>query len=107
MIVPIRYGQDLAKGLIMNTVERLAPTGDAVVDYDRHHLALYAALLDAADVGRDWQAAAADLMELDVTDHDAEACWRSHLDRARWIIGEGLGSALEALSARRMVTNGE
>lgn len=91
----------------MKAIERLAPTGDAVVDYDRQHLALYAALLDAVDAGRDWQVAAADLMGLDGTDRDAEACWRSHLDRARWIVGEGLGSALVAFSARRMVTNGE
>ena len=42
----------------MIVVERRAPEGDAVVDYDRCHLALYAALLEAADAGRDWQEAA-------------------------------------------------
>lgn len=24
------------------------------------------------------------------------SCWRLHLDRARWIVGEGLGQAIEA-----------
>jgi hypothetical protein len=84
----------------MNVLDRMAPTGNAVVEYDRRHLALYAALLEADDVGSDWQAAAASLMQLDVTASDAECCWRSHLDRARWIVGEGLGSALAAFSTR-------
>ena len=84
----------------MDVVDRLAPTGNAVVDYDRRHLALYAALLEADDAGSDWQAAAASLMRIDVTECDAETCWRSHLDRARWIVGKGLGSALVAFGAR-------
>ena len=84
----------------MEKIDRLAPSGDAVVDYDRHHLALYAALLEADDAGGDWQAAASSLLQLDVTDCDAETCWRSHLERARWIVGEGLGSALIAFNAR-------
>jgi hypothetical protein len=78
----------------MSAVERLAPTGDAVVEYDRRHLALYAELLDAADAGVDWQDTAAAVLRLDVTQADAEACWRSHLDRARWIVGAGLAPAL-------------
>ncbi len=73
-----------------------ALSGDKVNDYDRHHLSLYAALLDAADAGRDWRHAASTLMGLDVADPDAEACWRAHLERARWIVGDGLGAALEA-----------
>lgn len=81
-------------------VERRAPEGDAVVDYDRCHLALYAALLEAADAGRDWQEAATSLMKIDVTACDAEQCWRSHLERARWIVSEGLASAIAAFGAR-------
>lgn len=80
----------------MDVVDRLAPTGNAVVDYDRRHLALYAALLEAADSGCDWRDAAASLMRLDVTRTEAEACWRSHLERAKWIVGEGLASAVVA-----------
>lgn len=84
----------------MDTVERLAPTGDVVVDYDRRHLALYAELLEAADAGGRWQETAAALMQLDVTQHDAKACWRSHVERARWIVGEGLAAAVTAFGVR-------
>lgn len=85
----------------MDVVDRLAPTGNAVVDYDRRHLAIYAALLEADDSGRAWQDAATTLMRIDVTERDAEACWRSHLDRARWIVGDGLGLAIDAFNERR------
>jgi hypothetical protein len=91
----------------MDVVDRLAPMGNAVVDYDRQHLALYAALLEADDAGRDWQDAAASLMQLDVIESDAEACWHSHLERARWIVGDGLGIALEAFNTRRSPTIAE
>lgn len=74
----------------------LAPDDDIATAYDRQHLSLYAALLDAEDAGRDWQEAAITLMSLDVTVVGAEACWRSHLERARWIVGEGLAAALGA-----------
>ncbi len=76
-----------------------APSGQADA-YDREHLALYAALLQADDAGRNWREAASSLMHLDPTDKDAEACWRSHLERARWIVGEGLEAALVAFSGR-------
>lgn len=81
-------------------VDRRAPEGDAVRDYDRRHLALYAALLEAEDAGGDWREAATSMMRLDVADSDAEACWRSHLERARWIVGDGLGAALAAFNDR-------
>ncbi len=72
-----------------------------MVDYDRKNLALYAALLEADEAGCDWRDAAATLMRLDVDRDDAEACWRSHLDRARWIIGAGLENAVTAFGVRR------
>lgn len=80
------------------TVEPVAPNTDCVVDYDRRNLALYAALLEADDNGSDWQDAAVSLMRLDVSRSDAEQCWRSHLARARWIVGEGLGTAIVAFN---------
>ena len=83
----------------MNAVEPLAPSGDAV-DYDRRNLALYAALLEADDDGLDWRDAAVSVLHLDVTRYDAEQCWRSHLERARWIVGEGLGTAITAFNRR-------
>ena len=73
-----------------------APIGEIVVEYDRQHLPLYAALLDAEDHGRPWSEAAKILMGLDASAIGAEACWRSHLERARWIVGEGLMQALSA-----------
>ena len=84
----------------MHPIEQLAPQGDTLVDYDRRHLALYAALLDAADAHGDWQDTASTLMGLDVAEGDAEACWRSHVERARWIVGEGMNCALAAFSRR-------
>lgn len=80
-------------------LEPLAPSAAAAVDYDRRHLSLYAALLDAHDAGEDWRDAATRLMRLDVTACDAEACWRSHLERARWIVGDGLAAALAAFGS--------
>lgn len=84
----------------MAAVISVAPDSDEACDYDRRHLALYAALIDADDADRDWRWAAASILGLDVDANGAEACWRSHLDRARWIIGDGLGAALQAFSAR-------
>ena len=88
----------------MIELRALAPTGEAIVDYDRDNLALYAALLDAADAGEPWQDAATTLMRIDTDDDGAEECWRSHLDRARWIIGEGLGSAIVAFGSATLKT---
>ena len=76
-------------------LQPVAPTGD-VTSYDQHHLALYAALVDAGATGMHWCDAATQLMNLNPADEGAEQCWRSHLERARWIIGDGLGPAIEA-----------
>lgn len=86
----------------MTAIMQHAPAGATVVEYDRYHLALYAELLDADDAGVDWREAASSLMGLDGSGADTEACWRSHLDRARWIIGEGLGTALVAFGKRSL-----
>lgn len=80
----------------MVTVARSAPVSEHVVEYDRRHLALYAAMLDADDAGLDWTDAARTLMGIDTAEAGAEACWQSHLERARWIIGDGLSKAVSA-----------
>lgn len=85
----------------MDSIRNCAPTGDEVVDYDRRNLALYAALIEAVDAGRNWRETVSDVMQLDPSDPDGEACWRSHLDRARWIVGDGMAAALEAFGKRR------
>ena len=78
----------------MDGIERHAPVGDEVVAYDRRNLALYAALLDSDEAGADWREVAATLMQLDPHDDNSERCWRSHLERARWIVGKGLAAAV-------------
>lgn len=76
-------------------VAQIAPSDGEVTDYDRRHLPLYAALLDAEEAGQRWQDVAVTLMRLDVTASFAEACWRSHVERARWIVGDGLVQAIQ------------
>ncbi|WP_156681046.1 hypothetical protein [Sphingomonas profundi] len=88
----------------MSLIDRLAPTESTMVEYDRRNLALYAALLDADNAGCDWQDTASSVLRLDVSDDHAKACWRSHLERARWIVGEGLANALLALNERPPLT---
>jgi hypothetical protein len=78
-------------------LRNVAPNGQ-VTRYDRQNLAVYAELLDADAAGMDWAEGARLILGLDVTveDETARKCWESHLARAHWIIGEGLGSALLA-----------
>jgi hypothetical protein len=79
-------------------LDATAPSEDTVLDYDRRNLLTYAELLDAADAGVDWREGSLDILGIDpVADADrARYCWESHLARARWIVGEGLGTAIEA-----------
>lgn len=69
----------------------VAPSVDEVTDYDALHFIDYARLLDAADAGHDWQRAARDILRMN-PDMDAsavQACWSSHLERARWFVTAG------------------
>jgi len=61
--------------------------------YDRQHFLTYARLIDADKEGADWKSSAEKILQRDVENdpHGAELCYRSHLARARWIIGAGLG----------------
>lgn len=81
----------------MRTLEAIAPRGDAT-DYDRSHLMIYAQMIDAAEQGLTWQQGVSEILGID-PEADVEAarlCWDSHLARARWIVGEGLASAVDA-----------
>lgn len=80
----------------MRVIQDVAPSGEAATDYDRCHLSLYAALLDAADAAVPWRDAASAIMGVDPDEDGAEVCWQSHLDRARWVVGDGLAQAIEA-----------
>jgi hypothetical protein len=84
----------------MIALERIAPVGNAVSEYDRSHLALYAALIEAADEGRPWRNVVAELMRLDPADAASKICWGTHLERARWIIGNGMAEAIVAFNVR-------
>ncbi|MGW8201237.1 hypothetical protein ACWGM0_01640 [Sphingomonas bisphenolicum] len=73
---------------------------DGVCEYDLHNLALYAALMDAADAGFSWQESAGQILGLDECDLISFDLYERHLQRARWIVGKGLQSALIAFSDR-------
>lgn len=88
------------KRVTVGSISKCAPSSDQVVEYDRRNLALYAALIEADDSGRDWREVACSIMRLDLEQPDAEACWRSHLERARWIISDGMEAAVTAFSFR-------
>jgi hypothetical protein len=79
-------------------IAAVAPTVDEFTDYDAAQMLTYARLLDAVSAGHDWQAAARDILLLDVELglEAAERCWRSHYDRALWSVGDGLLRAAEA-----------
>ncbi|AMK19605.1 hypothetical protein K663_16135 [Sphingobium sp. MI1205] len=79
-------------------LRNVAPNGQPT-SYDRRLLSLYAALLDADTAGEHWRETAISLMGLDPNHGDIEHCWRSHLDRARWIVGEGLHEACDAFGS--------
>lgn len=79
----------------MNELLSLAPQGE-VTEYDRRQMALYAALLDAADAQAPWQNVVTTLMGLDPSKKGVLDCWHSHLERARWIASDGLAQAIHA-----------
>lgn len=75
----------------ISSLQDVPPQGDVVTEYDRHHMAQYMRLLDAAGEGASWQEAAQIILGLDAQAepervrlvHDA------HLERARWLSSEG------------------
>ena len=82
-------------------LRNVAPSGQ-VTEYDRQNLPVYAELLDADAAGIDWAEGARLILGLDVTvdGETTRKCWESHLARAHWVVGEGLGSALQAFGRK-------
>ena len=82
-------------------VDDLAPSGEALTDYDRAHLITYLRLLDAEAEGADWREVAAIVLHLDVAAEPAraEAAWNSHLARARWMTRSGYRALLDGARA--------
>lgn len=84
--------------MMMTNLRDVPPEDDGVCEYDLRNLALYAALMDAADAGLSWQACAQEIMGLDDRDLTSLNLFERHLQRARWIVGEGLQLALIAFT---------
>lgn len=68
-----------------------APAGDALTDYDRAHVELYARLLDATDDGADWREVVKVLFGIEpaLESDRARRVYESHLARARWMSTTG------------------
>lgn len=83
----------------LTAIQPVAPSCDEFTDYDAAHMLTYARLLDAERAGHGWEAAAREILLLDVEGdvEAAERCWRSHYDRALWSISTlGLEAAARA-----------
>jgi hypothetical protein len=78
-------------------VDDVAPSGPKVTPYDDEHLVTYLRLLDAEKDGADWTEVARIVLHRDpVADRkQAMRCWKSHLDRARWMAGQGYRRILQ------------
>jgi hypothetical protein len=65
---------------------------DCITDYDRANFVTYARILDAVCVNLPWRRAAAEILGLDIADDEANAfrIWAAYVDRAEWIVGDGL-----------------
>jgi hypothetical protein len=63
-----------------------------ITDYDRAHFLTYARILDAVRFDQAWQAAAIEILGLDVKgdEYGSYRIWHAHVDRAEWIVGDGL-----------------
>lgn len=68
-----------------------APADDALTDYDRAHVKLYARLLDATADGADWSEVVEVLFGIDpaLEPDRARRVYESHLARARWMSATG------------------
>lgn len=81
----------MRKPRIDTPVFDVAPTGEALTDYDRLHLVTYLRLLDAAADGADPDEVARIVLRID-PDEEPERARRahaSHLARARWMTESG------------------
>jgi len=78
-------------------VDDLAPSGSEVTIYDEAHFFTYLRLLDAEEDGAEWTDVARDVLHRDPA-YDVSRtliCWKSHLERARWMTRVGFRKILE------------
>jgi hypothetical protein len=75
----------------------MAPTDATVTDYDQAHFLTYARVLDAERDGLDWETGLTTILHRDFGDDVtmSKRCWDSHVERANWIVGDGLAALLE------------
>jgi hypothetical protein len=75
----------------------MAPTDAIVTDYDQAHFLTYARVLDAERDGFDWAAGLKSILYRDFGDDGTmgKRCWDSHVERANWIVKNGIATMLE------------
>jgi hypothetical protein len=76
---------------------------NGITDYDRANFITYARILDALYDHVPWPMAAAEILGLDVAGDEANAhrIWCAHVDRAEWIVSDGLRFIIE----NRVISN--
>jgi hypothetical protein len=72
-------------------LQPVAPTGNAITDYDRAHFQQYVRLLDGYSAGLDDDELCKSILDMDPRPdrNAARRILRSHLERARWISQAG------------------
>jgi len=78
-----------------------APATPGLSPYDEKHLITYLRLLDAEAAGADWKDVARAVLHLDPGTDEARAklAWKSHLDRAHWLVKNGFRHLLDSPGA--------
>jgi hypothetical protein len=78
-------------------VDDEAPAGDDITIYDERHFITYLRLLDAKADGANWTEVARIVLHRDPAKDPARThnCWKSHLERARWMTKHGYRRLLE------------
>jgi hypothetical protein len=76
---------------------KLVMRDDQITQYDRAHFLTYARILDAVRSDQIWQDAASEILDIDVAGDElgAYCVWIAHVDRAEWIVSDGLALILQ------------
>jgi hypothetical protein len=76
---------------------KLIMRDDQITEYDRTHFLTYARILDAVRSDQTWQEGASEILNLDIANDELGAyrIWCAHVDRAEWIVGDGLALVVQ------------
>jgi hypothetical protein len=79
-----------------------AEWSEVITHYDRQHFLTYARLLSAEQDEVDWRQGVREILlqDPDKDPRQARICWESHLERARWIVREGVRQAVGSANAQ-------